>query len=251
MAYDKFCDYMYYLLTSPFKKVKKAINQWHILFQVLGARFDDAMESLYTAGEQTMVATCALEMLPVHAADRGLERHAGESMENFRARVAMYWEICRLGGTNQGILLAARTLGYDDADIKTSKEFKGDEERWAEFYVLIRMEMAQAFPIPFHIFRKEIRTWKEVGAKDNYQFTIGNTEQTNGICGRCRAVPRISGSVPQQVTGICTVCRIETQNDMSPSLSVNIKNNLWYLNGEYRLDGAQKLDAYERTEEMP
>ena len=250
MAYDKFCDYMYYLLTSPIKKVKKSINQWHILFKVLGARFDDAMESLYAAGEQTMVATCAPEMLPVHARDRGMERHDRESMGNFRIRIAMYLEVCRLGGTNQGILLAVRTLGYDAADIKTAKEFKGDEDRWAEFYVLIRMDMGQGFPIPFHILKKEVRTWKEVGAKDNYQFTIGNTEQTNRICGRFRAVPRISGSMPQE-TGICTVFRIETLNNMSPSLTVIIKNNLWYLNGEYRLDGTQRLDAYERMEEMP
>lgn len=250
MAYDKFCDYMYYLLTSPFKKVKKSINQWHILFKVLGARFDEAMESLYGAGEQTMVATCAPEMLTVHAGDRGMERHTGESMENFRARIAMYWEACRLGGTNQGILLAIRILGYDDVDVRTAKEFKGDEERWAEFYVLIWMEMSHVFPIPFHILKKEVRTWKEVGAKDNYQFTIGNTEQTNRICGRFRAVPRISGSMPQE-TGICTVFRMETQNNMAPGLTVNIKNNLWHLDGKYRLDGTQRLDAYERTEEMP
>lgn len=249
MAYDKFCDYMYYLLTSPFKRVKKNVNQWHILFKVLGARLDDAMESLYAAGEQTMVATCAPEMLQVHARDRGMERHEGESMGNFRARIAMYREVCRLGGTNQGILLAVRTLGYDDADIKTAKAYKGDEERWAEFYVLIRMGMGQSFPIPFHILRKEVRTWKEVGAKDNYQFTIRNTERKNEVCGRCRAVPRISVSVPQE-TGICMVFRIETQNTMSPGLNVNIKNNLWYLDGKYRLDGTQRLDAYERTEEM-
>lgn len=52
--FEKFCDYMYYLLTSPFKKVRKTINQWYILFRVLGKRFDDAMESLYKAQEHSL-----------------------------------------------------------------------------------------------------------------------------------------------------------------------------------------------------
>lgn len=67
--FEKFCDYMYYLLTSPFKKIKKSKNQWYKLFKVLGEYFDDGMESIEKAREQTMLATCDVEMLPVHAAD--------------------------------------------------------------------------------------------------------------------------------------------------------------------------------------
>lgn len=248
--YDKYRDYMYYLLTSPFKRVKKNLNQWYILFRVLGSRFDDAMESLYAAAEQTMVASCSPEMLAVHAEDRGLKKYDGEEEENFRARIALYREVCRLGGTNQGILLAARTLGYKDVAVETVKKLKGDKERWAEFYVLVRVEAGQEFPIPFAVFRKEIQRWKEVGAKDNYQFTIENTGWKNEIAGNCRAVQRLSGTFRSE-TGICQVIRMESRNSMSSSLIVNVKNNLWYLNGEYKLDGTKRLDAYERIEEMP
>lgn len=248
--FDKFCDYMYYLLTAPFKRVRKALNQWYILFKVLGPRLDDALESLYGTGKQTMVATCDPEMLPVHAADRGMERYEGEDIENFRARIAMYMEVCRLGGTNPGVLMAVRTLGYGDVKIITAKEFKSDEERWAEFYILLRIQMGQSFPIPFHILRKEVRIWKEAGAKDNYQFIIENTGRTNEICDRCRAVPRLSCRVPEE-TKTCAVFCLHAHNEMGSSLTVNIKNDLWYLNGVHRLDGSQLLDAYERTEEMP
>ena len=41
-------DYMYYLLTSPFKRVKKSINNWYILCEVLGSWFDECMNDIYT-----------------------------------------------------------------------------------------------------------------------------------------------------------------------------------------------------------
>lgn len=247
--FDKFCDYMYYLLTSPFKRAKKKVNQWHVLFRVLGRRFDDALESLYKAGEQTMLATCEPEMIPVHAEDRGMERHGGESMENFRARIAMYWEVCRLGGTDAGILLAARTLGYGDVGIKTARKLKADDGRWAEFYIIIRMEAGQAFPVPFPALQREVRNWKEVGAKDNYQFIIGNTGRTNEICGRCRAVAGMAAGLPEDA-GICAGILIGVKNTAGASLTVHIRNDLWHLDGSHRLDGKQLLDAYERVEEM-
>ena len=44
---EKFADFMYYLLTSPFKRIKKSQNQWYILFQVLGSYMDHAGETLF------------------------------------------------------------------------------------------------------------------------------------------------------------------------------------------------------------
>lgn len=247
--FDKFCDYMYYLLTSPFKRVKKPINQWYILFRVLGRRFDDALESLYNAEEQTMLATCEPEMLPVHAEDRKMARYPGEEDENFRARIANYPEVLRLAGSNRGVILAVKTLGYGELDIQTAKELKGDNERWAEFYVLIRVEAGQGFPIPFYILKKEVRLWKQVGAKDNYQFTIENSDKTNEIYSRCRIAAGLSWKITER-TGICMVFSIKVKNGLGSRLIINIKNDLWYLNGVHRLDGKQLLDAYERTEEM-
>ena len=190
--FDKFCDYMYYLLTSPFKRVKKSINQWYILFRVLGRRFDDALESLYNAEEQTMLATCEPEMLPVHAEDRKMARYPGEEDENFRARIANYPEVLRLGGSDPGVLLAVRTLGYATPELVKANEFKGRvyyqtdgtwnldgsrlleagvlPDRWAEFYIVIKMSVDESHPIPTAILKKEVRKTKQVGAKDNYSF---------------------------------------------------------------------------------
>lgn len=245
--FGKFCDYMYYLLTSPFKKVRKSQNQWHILCAVLGKRFDDAMESLYSAREQTMLATCDPFMLQTHADDRHISRYEGEDLENFRSRIAMYGELCRLGGTNPGILLAVKTLGYEDVDIKTTKQLKGDLERWAEFYVLIRMDIEQAYPISFEILRKNVRIWKEVGAKDNYQFILHSPDTAEKNETACRSVWK--GRAESKGQAKCqTVFLMKAENSSDTELTVEIKNNLWRLDGAFRLDGGMLLNAYELKE---
>ncbi|MGL6347523.1 hypothetical protein [Agathobacter rectalis] len=115
-----------------------------------------------------MVATCSDEMLPVHAADRNLSRYTGESPDNFRSRIAMYEEVCQLGGLNEGIILAVKALGYTNPVIRSARDFKGDTTRWAEFYLIIVMNVDEEHPIAFSILRKTVRQWKEVEAKDNY-----------------------------------------------------------------------------------
>ena len=91
---EKFADFMYYLLTSPFKRIKKSQNQWYMLFQVLGSYMDHAGEILFEAREQTMLATCDASMLQSHADDRSIVRYPGESDENYRKRIANYTEVC-------------------------------------------------------------------------------------------------------------------------------------------------------------
>lgn len=174
--FEHFSDYMYYLLTSPFKRIRRSVNQWYILFRVLGKRFDDAMESLYFAQEQTMVATCVPEMLQIHAQDRGMKRYPGEDDENFRKRIANYVEILRLGGSDEGVLLAVWVLGYDNAQLVKAKDISGDESRWAEFYIIIRQDMADSTPIEFSILQKQVRKYKYVGALDNYRL-IDSTQK--------------------------------------------------------------------------
>lgn len=165
---DNFIEYMWYLLTAPLKKVKKSLNAWYTLCKVVGKRFDESKEALLRARDEGMVATCSDEMLPVHGADRKLTRYEGEHPENFRSRIAMYSEICQLGGLNDGIILAVKSLGYTNPVIRSAKEFKGDAERWAEFYLIIIMNTDEEHPISLDILKKTVRQWKEVGAKDNY-----------------------------------------------------------------------------------
>lgn len=169
---DNFRDYIYYLLWSPLKKIEKGKNAWYKLAKVYGSLFDKAKAAILKAREETMVATCSSAMLQVHADERRLTRYTDETDENYRRRIATYPEVCRLGGTDQGVKLAVKALGYDRVEIKTIKEFYGDSDRWAEFLVNINMEFTETFPIGFDILRKAVRQTKEVGAKDNYLFTF-------------------------------------------------------------------------------
>lgn len=169
---NDFAEYMWYLLTSPLKKVKKSLNAWYILCKVFGRRLDRQKEAIFRARDEGMVATCCQEMLPIHGADRNLTRYAGEHPENFRIRIAKYEEVCRLGGTNEGIILAVRSLGFGEVELITAPKLKGDMSRWAEFYLILPMDMETLYPINMQILRKEVRKVKEVGAKENYLIRV-------------------------------------------------------------------------------
>lgn len=168
---------------------------------------------------------------------RRLTRYEGEHPENFRSRIAMYEEICKLGGTNEGVLLAVRTLGYTSPVLVRANDLTGFshftldgswlldgsrtlesdtiENRWAEFYIVIVMDADEEHPISFDIMRKTVRKWKEVGAKDNYFF-------------------KYNLSIRQPHTG--------------NFLEVLYKKHLFYydyrkLDGMWKLDGSYMLDA--------
>ena len=38
---ETFGEYMYYLLSTPFKQVRKVGNQWYIYFKITGRLFDE------------------------------------------------------------------------------------------------------------------------------------------------------------------------------------------------------------------
>lgn len=247
--FESFIEYMWYLFTAPYKKVKKSINNWYILCQVFGKRFDEAKEDILRARDEGMVATCCQDMLQIHGADRRLVRYVGEEMENFRSRIAMYEEICKLGGTNEGVLLAVRTLGYDSPKIMRASELIEDAgDRWAEFYVIIDMNVDGKLPVSFNILQKTVRLWKEVGAKDNYSFSFHTTSPACNIADDCRIVLLAQSVNPLQgLHRVILLMAAETSADTG--LTIEIKNNLFYLDGTYMLDGAKPLNTYESTEE--
>ena len=227
--------YLTFKIGGQWKRV--ASVKVSILCRVFGKRFDEAKEDILRARDEGMVATCSHEMLPVHGADRRLTRYEGEHPENFRSRIAMYEEICKLGGTNEGVLLAVRTLGYTSPVLVRANDLTGFshftldgswlldgsrtlesdtiENRWAEFYIVIVMDADEEHPISFDIMRKTVRKWKEVGAKDNYFF-------------------KYNLSIRQPHTG--------------NFLEVLYKKHLFYydyrkLDGMWKLDGSYMLDA--------
>lgn len=167
---ENFIEYMWYLLTTPMKKMKKALNNWYILCRVFGRRFDEAKEDILRARDEGMVATCSHSMLQEHGRERKISRYAGEDYENYRKRIALYSDTCRLAGTNEGVILSVRSLGYNDVSIIPARKVEDNDSVWAEFYVVVSVEGTH--PIPFDILCKEVRKSKEVGAKDNYMFCI-------------------------------------------------------------------------------
>lgn len=266
---ENFIEYMWYLFTTPLKKLKKSQNRWYVFCRVFGTRFDKAKEDILRARDEGMVATCNQEMLQVHGADRRLTRYEGEHPENFRSRIAMYEKICKLGGTNEGVLLAVRTLGYNSVEIVRANELIGykyypldgswlidgnrklesdiaENSRWAEFYIIIAMDAGEGHPISFEIMQKTVRKWKEVGAKDNYLFQY-NAKSTGANSVRIREVLYRKCLYYLEQTRYCTGHKYFFATNFSKQYKGmwREQHNLIFLDGTWNLDGSQIIDAWQ------
>jgi hypothetical protein len=218
-----------------------------------------------------MLATCDPVMLDLHAADRGITRYAGELDENFRVRIANYPEVLRLGGTDAGVLLAVSTLGYEDPRIIPAKTFTGDENRWAEFYIVIRMDMDAVLPISTRILKQQVRKVKEVGAKDNYCFIYQERikEQHSGGLKSCKYRMRIfyfpcrlfdgtwlfDGSIrfdsrrKEYPLRVSYRARIP-ESERIRNARIHEEHNLGFFDGTWKFDGSRNFDAWQKTEEL-
>ena len=87
--FQSFGEYMFYLLFSPLKRGKQALNQFYIFFKVMGRSFDECKQKLFRIREEASVLTCSDVMLSVHGEDRDMLRLEGEALENYRNRLAM------------------------------------------------------------------------------------------------------------------------------------------------------------------
>lgn len=262
--FDKFADYMWYLLNTPLKKVSKPKNQWYIYFKVIGRWFDGCLNDLYVAREEIMVATCRQEMLAIHGSDRRLVRYEGETWESYRYRIAMYEEVCKLGGTNAGVLFAVHNLGFENVTIDRAKNVTGDESRWAEFYLIFPFDLEEAYPIGLDILKKEVRKTKEVGALDVYRFKF-SSETGQGIVydstlliesvfyphghillldgrwkldGEEQLVDVHSDQYPVEMIALS-----EANQSLQGDAALRVEHDLWYLDGAELLDGNRYLSA--------
>ncbi len=165
--YEKFRDYLYYLLPTPFKRLKKIKNQWYIFFKVIGDEYDKVQAELERALEETSVATCSVDMLPYYAQDRGMYRYTEEDDETFRSRIAMQDEVEALGGTKAGIILAAKTLGYDDVEHLWYSDI-GYPDKWSQFLLRVSVSDDQEHPVTIEILVREVRKAKDSTSLDNY-----------------------------------------------------------------------------------
>lgn len=163
--FEKFQDYMYYLLFGPLKKVAKAKNQFYILFKVLGKLFDQTKQDIFRVRAESMVISASSLMLEEHGRDRRMKRLKGESVENYRMRLSMKNIIAEKAGTNEGILLALKALGYEQSRIEPF--YIHDPERWAEFLVYLSSKQ-QVGINDMAVIDKEVMKVKPASGKPSY-----------------------------------------------------------------------------------
>lgn len=168
--FEKFRDYMYYLLPSPFKIIKKKLNQWYIWCRILGVWFDEVKEDLMRARDETSIATCSDILLKYYADERGLVQYSGETNDTFRTRIAMADDVEANGGTRDSLILAVKSLGYDKVEHIWCPVEDGDFERWAEFIIEVTAQDDAEFAVPHEILKNEVRKTKESTSLDNYRY---------------------------------------------------------------------------------
>lgn len=165
--FEKFRDYLYYLLPSPFKRLKKTKNQWYIFCKVIGDEYDKVQAELEHALDQTSIVTCNVDMLQYYAQDRGMYRYPEEDDEAFRARIATQDEVEALGGTKAGIILAAKTLGYEAVEHVWYPDL-GYPDKWSQFLLRVGVRNDSEHPTNIGVLVKEVRKVKDSTSLDNY-----------------------------------------------------------------------------------
>lgn len=174
--FDKFGDYMFYLLNAPLKKMKNGKNQLKIFFSVVGEVFDELLHDILKFRRQKMISTAEPLILEVIGQDRDMFRLQGESIEKFRHRLQMKAIIAELGGTNTGLLMAIEVLGYPECTVEPL--YKTDKLRWAEIYIdilvlrdinydailyeTLKVKTARTLPIFRFIYRPERTNIKSI-----------------------------------------------------------------------------------------
>lgn len=163
--FEKFQDYMFYLLYGPLKRLSKAKNQFYLLFKVLGKVFDQTKEDIFRVREESMIISASERFLDEHGKDRDMRRLKGETVESYRTRLSMKKIIAELAGTSKGMILALKALGYDKSRIEPF--YIHDQARWAEFtiYLLSRLESGVN---DISVIDAEIMKIKPASAKPSY-----------------------------------------------------------------------------------
>ncbi len=132
--FDKFGEYMQYLLPSAFKRQKKT-NQLLKYCRIVGGMYDNLLQSALRLREESIIATCSPEMLEVFGHDYDMPRLLGETDNIYRRRLQMKATIAEKAGTKQGILYALASVGCDNCTI--TPLYLTDPEKWAEIRINI------------------------------------------------------------------------------------------------------------------
>lgn len=169
--FEKFGDYMFYLLNAPLKKGRKRSNQLYIFMKVIGKLFDDTKKDIFRVRDESMVISASPVMLPVHGQDRQMARLKNEDIEAYRTRLSMKAIIAEKAGSEEGILLALASLGYEQSYIEPM--WKQDAERWAEFIIFLRGKNPSSVN-DLKVIDAEVMKVKQASSKPFYGAAVGN-----------------------------------------------------------------------------
>lgn len=206
---NKWRDYFWYLLPSPFKIVSQKFNQWYIFFKVIGEEYDQVQTELERAVDETTIATCSDMMLPYFAEDKGLYKYSGENNGAFRSRIAMHDELESLGGTKDGIILAVKTAGFQKVEHYWLPVITGDDTRWAEFYLYVYDDLESNVTSDFDNLKKYVRDVKASESQDNYRF----------------------------------ICAAEGAWQFNGEASMITEEDIFFFNGRYFFDGGRTFQS--------
>lgn len=169
--FEKFGDYMFYLLNAPLKKGGKKSNQLYIFMKVIGRLFDDTKRDILRVRDESMVISASPVMLPVHGQDRQMARLKNEDIEAYRTRLSMKAIIAEKAGSEEGILLALAALGYEQSYIEPM--WKQDAELWAEFIIFLRGKNPSSVN-DLRVIDAEVMKVKQGSSKPFYGAAVGN-----------------------------------------------------------------------------
>lgn len=203
-----FKDYMWELLTRPFRKDKSVVVKSYTV--ITGAMLDDVKACIFRLRRQWLVQTAESEALRMLGDERGIYRYDEEPLEIFRNRVQGAYEMYALGGTLPGMTKALQALGYEHPEITERTP------SWSRFRITLPVELGNGFtPDEWQRLRRMVWLMKPAHTMPDYVIRLN---------------PEVQDLTVREETQTVT--------------TVTAKWDFWWLNGTlYRLDGSLRLDG--------
>lgn len=164
--FEKFKDYMFFLLHSPLK-ILQGKSEIYKLFNVLGNEFDEFKNNVLEVEKQSNIFSAKNFYLDILASDRNIARFQNETDENLRQRIMLKPDVMKMAGTKKGVILALKSLNYE-ANIEPC--YLIDKNRWAEFNVIINDDLIKNSNYNFKIIKETVMEVKQASSKPSWVF---------------------------------------------------------------------------------
>jgi hypothetical protein len=186
-----FGEYFLFLAHRPLKLVEESRSQIAIFLKVIGSKYDDAKQAVFSIRKNANIMTASEKALSLHGEDRRLDRYDGESVEAYRERLLAKQEVARLAGTRKGIIKGVQSLGYSEVDIIRTADYIPDN--WAEFFVVLNADEARELENVPRVWR-EVMHLKEASAMPNISFAYKTDLGVNALMKYGFQDPPIAGA---------------------------------------------------------